>query len=256
VQVLADGNRIVRKTTGRVYRDSEGRVRREEDGKGRTSVSIVDPVAGYSYSLDPENKIAWRTPIGVGGTLMNKVEASRVDEMKRTMTAADAEKKAGAVMAARTEQEVKVADERKLVDERKVATMQAGAGAVTAGSGGEVRMRTPGGMAIATMATPGPLEHKTLEGVAVEGRKNTTTIPAGQIGNEQPLTIVSEEWRSPELNVLVVTRHSDPRSGDSSYRLTNIIRAEPDRSLFMVPSDYTVKETGIRKLLEASQRED
>src|SRR3954464_7509567 len=90
VQTLSDGNRIVRKTTGRVYRDSEGRVRREEDGKGRTSVSIVDPVAGYSYSLDPENKIAWRTPIGVGGTLMNKVEASRVDEMKRTMTAADA----------------------------------------------------------------------------------------------------------------------------------------------------------------------
>jgi hypothetical protein len=100
-----------------------------------------------------------------------------------------------------------------------------------------------------------PLEHKTIEGVAVDGRKTTTVIPAGRIGNEQPITITSEEWRSPELNILVLTKHSDPRSGDSSYRLVNIIRAEPDRSLFMVPPDYTVKETGIRKMLEESRKQ-
>ena len=96
----------------------------------------------------------------------------------------------------------------------------------------------------------GPLEHKTIEGVAVEGRKTTTVIPAGQIGNEQPITITSEEWRSPELNLLVLTKHSDPRSGESSYRLMNIIRAEPDVSLFMVPADYTVRETGIRRMVQ------
>jgi hypothetical protein len=90
--------------------------------------------------------------------------------------------------------------------------------------------------------------------VAVEGRKTTTTIPAGQIGNEQPLTITSEQWRSPELNVLVMTRHADPRSGESTYRLVNIVRAEPDRSLFMVPADYTVKDTGIRKMLEVARK--
>ena len=100
------------------------------------------------------------------------------------------------------------------------------------------------------MAPETPLEHKTIEGVAVEGRKTTTVIPAGQVGNEQPITITSEEWRSPELNLLVLTKHSDPRTGESSYRLQNIIRAEPDRSLFMVPPDYTVKETGIRKMEE------
>jgi hypothetical protein len=93
-----------------------------------------------------------------------------------------------------------------------------------------------------------PLEHKTFEGLAVEGRKTTTTIPAGAIGNELPITITSEEWSSPELHVLVLTRHSDPRTGESSYRLANIVRAEPDRSLFMVPPDYTVKDTGVRKL--------
>ena len=74
------------------------------------------------------------------------------------------------------------------------------------------------------------------KGSRSKGRKTTTVIPAGQVGNEQPITITSEEWRSPELNLLVLTKHSDPRTGESSYRLQNIIRAEPDRSLFMVPA--------------------
>ena len=118
------------------------------------------------------------------------------------------------------------------------------------------RRRVRGGIAGSRTMPEAPLEHKTIEGVAVEGRKTTTVIPAGQVGNEQPITITSEEWRSPELNLLVLTRHSDPRSGESSYRLQNIIRAEPDRSLFMVPPDYDVKETGIRSgCEEAAQPE-
>ena len=79
-------------------------------------------------------------------------------------------------------------------------------------------------------------------------------IPAGQVGNEQPITIASEQWRSPDLNVLVLTRHSDPRTGESSYRLVNIIRAEPDHSLFTVPADYTVKDTAIRRMQESASR--
>jgi hypothetical protein len=63
VQQLADGNRIVRKTTGRVYRDSEGRTRRETDrepGQVR-SISITDPVAGIAWSLNPETRVAWKS---------------------------------------------------------------------------------------------------------------------------------------------------------------------------------------------------
>src|SRR5689334_22829604 len=72
-QSLPDGNRIVEHSTGRVYRDGEGRVRREEDRpSGSPSVSIVDPVAGVSYSLDPERRIAWKTPIQAGMAIMNK----------------------------------------------------------------------------------------------------------------------------------------------------------------------------------------
>jgi hypothetical protein len=263
-QTLADGNRIVRKTTGRVYRDSEGRIRREEEGQayslrtpngmmstvGRTTISIVDPVAGYSYSLDPERRIAWRTSIGTGAAIMKKLEAAKVEEVR-----ADLEKKiariAGATDAPSTDAQKK--EELRTLEEQKRAKAEAAGGGARGGGGfggavgSEVRMR---GSAI---MPDGPLEHKTLEGVPVEGRKTTNVIPAGQVGNEQPLTIVSEEWRSADLGVLVYTRHSDPRTGESTYRLINIVRAEPDRSLFMVPPDYEVRETGIRKVLESKQ---
>ena len=66
-----------------------------------------------------------------------------------------------------------------------------------------------------------------MEGVAVEGTRTTVTIAAGQIGNELPINIVSERWFSPELKLLVMSRQSDPRFGETTYRLTNIARSEP-----------------------------
>ncbi len=78
-----------------------------------------------------------------------------------------------------------------------------------------------------------------LEGVPVEGRRSTTTIRPGAIGNDLPITITSEEWSSPALKVLVMTPRSDPRTGDTTYRLTNIVRAEPDPALFQVPPGFT-----------------
>jgi hypothetical protein len=86
------------------------------------------------------------------------------------------------------------------------------------------------------------LGQKAIEGVMAEGTRTTTTIPAGKIGNAQAIRVVSESWFSPDLQVLVMTRHSDPRSGETVYRLTNIIRGEQDRSMFEVPADYTIQE--------------
>jgi hypothetical protein len=83
---------------------------------------------------------------------------------------------------------------------------------------------------------------KTIEGIQAEGTRSTLTIPAGQIGNDQPVEIVSERWYSPELQVVVLSKHTDPRVGEHVYRLTNISRSEPAKSLFDVPSDYTVTE--------------
>jgi TonB family protein len=85
------------------------------------------------------------------------------------------------------------------------------------------------------------LGKQNVEGVEAEGTRSTVTIPAGEIGNERPIDIINESWYSSELQTLVMTRHSDPRFGESSYRLTNIDRSEPARSLFEVPADYTLK---------------
>jgi hypothetical protein len=86
------------------------------------------------------------------------------------------------------------------------------------------------------------LGKQTIEGVEAEGTRNVTTIPAGEIGNDRPIEIVFERWYSPELQTVVMTRHSDPRFGETTYRLTNISREEPARSLFEVPAGYTIKE--------------
>lgn len=83
---------------------------------------------------------------------------------------------------------------------------------------------------------------KEYEGVRAEGTRTLATLPAGAIGNVRPIEIVSERWYSPELRVLVYSRRTDPRFGETIYRLTNITRAEPDASLFQVPADYEREE--------------
>ncbi|HUI55815.1 MAG TPA: hypothetical protein VLY04_12640 [Bryobacteraceae bacterium] len=87
------------------------------------------------------------------------------------------------------------------------------------------------------------LGRQTIEGVAADGTRNTTIIPAGQVGNEQPIQIVTEAWYSPDLHVAVLIKRSDPRTGDTITRYTNINRSEPPHSLFEVPADYKISES-------------
>ena len=86
---------------------------------------------------------------------------------------------------------------------------------------------------------------QTFEGVPAEVTRFTITIPAGMEGNDQPFDIVSERWYSPELHILLMGKRSDPRTGEMIYRLTNINRGEPVRSLFEAPSDFTVSEEKV-----------
>jgi hypothetical protein len=81
-----------------------------------------------------------------------------------------------------------------------------------------------------------------IQGVSAQGKRVTRTIPAGAVGNEKEIDIVTETWISPDLQVVVMSKTSDPRYGESVYQLNGIIRTEPDPALFTVPSDYTVKE--------------
>ncbi|HLK21795.1 MAG TPA: hypothetical protein VKT81_22755 [Bryobacteraceae bacterium] len=83
-----------------------------------------------------------------------------------------------------------------------------------------------------------------MEGLTVTGKRFTRTIAAGQIGNEHQLQIVTEVWYSPDLQTTVMSTTNDPRTGVSTYKLTNVSRAEPDASLFQVPADYKVEQGG------------
>lgn len=83
---------------------------------------------------------------------------------------------------------------------------------------------------------------QTINGVQAQGTRYTRIIPAGQIGNDKPITVMDERWYSPDLQIVVKSTRNDPRMGTTSYTVTNIQRAEPAASLFTVPADYTVTQ--------------
>jgi hypothetical protein len=85
------------------------------------------------------------------------------------------------------------------------------------------------------------LGKKTIEGVMAEGTRYTFEIPVGQMGNEKPLQVVTENWFSPELQMIVSSRHVDPLSGEHIFRLTNIKRTEPAAELFAVPTGFRIE---------------
>ncbi len=84
------------------------------------------------------------------------------------------------------------------------------------------------------------LGSQTMEGVLVNGVRTTHTIPAGQVGNDRPIIIVTEVWTSPELKAIVYSKRTDPRMGEQTFQLKSIVRSEPDPSLFTVPADFKV----------------
>jgi TonB family protein len=102
-------------------------------------------------------------------------------------------------------------------------------------------------LALSSVVLDGVIQQESLgkqmfDGVEAVGTRTIQTIPAGAIGNERPIESVTERWYSPELQTVIMTRHSDPRVGESIYRLTNINRGEPNASLFQPPAGYNFQE--------------
>ena len=81
-----------------------------------------------------------------------------------------------------------------------------------------------------------------IEGVMVQGRRSTTTYPIGAFGNDRPIVTTTETWMSPELRMTVLSKNSDPRSGENTTSLTHISRSEPEPGLFQPPPDYKIEE--------------
>jgi hypothetical protein len=242
VQTLGDGNKIARKAVVRIYRDGEGRTRREELGTDGVVklISIYDPVAHSTYVLDPAARTARKSAIRVmlpmPGTLSDE-DKRKVETMMRTEV--EARGRAGgrvALVAPGEPLEPAVAGEmRKRMVETVVGAPGAGRGVVQPAVRGE------------DVKNEESLGQKMFEGVLADGKRMTTVLPAGAIGNQQPITVLSEQWFAPDLEILVMTRHSDPRTGETSYSLSNITRGEPAAGLFDVPSDYTIQESGYMR---------
>jgi len=214
-QTLADGNRISRTTNSFVARDSEGRTRREQSmgaigpfaasGEAPKIVTIHDPVAGTSYMLDAKTKTA---------NLMHDPPRPSAEEIAKAGghgPAVSVSTLGGAELG-----------ERVHIEARQMIQIQA--------AGKDVSAKQES------------LGSQMINGVLADGNRITRTIPAGQVGNDRPIEITRETWYSQELQTIVMSKSSDPRAGDTVYKLTNIDRTLPAPSLFAVPADYTVNE--------------
>ncbi len=93
------------------------------------------------------------------------------------------------------------------------------------------------------------LPQREIEGLRAEGERSRWTIEAGQLGNEKPIVITREVWRSPELLLTLQTTDFDPRSGEHIYRLLSLKRGEPDAALMKVPADHERRGAPARPAL-------
>jgi len=258
-QILGDGNRISRKSVTRIFRDSEGRTRREvitTTAQGESvSISIVDPIAGKSFVLDPKARTATPASVvmyspsagapatavfsggggGRGGAVGPGGGGGAAAASGSEVASGGGGRRAIIVPATTAEAQRVEAERTARIEQAETSITAASAARATA-----ERIASGGGN-----STTESLGQQIIDGVTADGTRTTTVIPAGGVGNTQPITVLAEQWFSPDLQVLLMTRHSDPRTGETNYRLTNIVRGEPDRSLFEVPADYTIK-TNVR----------
>jgi hypothetical protein len=243
VQTLADGNRIVQSSSGTIARDSQGRTRQDtmlppignlSAANAPHLIFIHDPVAQTSYTLNLTDKTAQKMPVPPLPPLPLPLLNGKGDGL-----------------------DVAIAD----VAIASGAEVSRGARG-PAGPGPDALYIQTNDMAAASGQLPNPpmiaqkvfltndqgqattedLGSQTMEGVFVTGVRTTHTIPAGQIGNDRPIAIVTEIWTSPDLKTIIYSKRSDPRMGELTFQLTNITRAEPDASMFTVPADFRVVE--------------
>nr|AQQ75253.1 hypothetical protein [uncultured bacterium] len=267
IQTLGDGNRIIQSSSAKLYRDSEGRTRREQvlkaigpwavSGETPVMISINDPVAGVNYSLNSNTKTAYKIE---APELPDKLAIGRGARIKARPTAqAQAEGTVSAGAGHATVGTITGVSSHTVVNGQSSASGSVSAFSVVGSPNAAVNspptvaMTLPGGFfwhsegAVNTES----LGSQLIEGVMAEGQRVTVTIEAGKIGNERPIVTVNERWYSPELQTVVFSKNIDPRIGETTYKLINIDRGEPNSSLFQVPPDYTIEENSGFRLRSA-----
>lgn len=274
--VRSSTSKLYRNSEGRFRRETEG----GNTGLFGThfsygqGVSILDPVGGYRYMVDDYLKTARvfalmaGKPLTIAGTVAvpgkivgqkaalteqqraeveAKIAANKdlTDEQKRLIEKKLAE--ANSFTPPHPTKEI-TAEQHKLLAEKLTTAQtmgpitavvaQPGTYAMTVGEGGFAGFYPGQYPKYDTRSED--LGARDFEGVSANGNRTITTIPAGAIGNERPIEITYERWYSKELEVVVYSKHSDPRFGDQTYTLKNIVRSEPDPSLFTVPNGYKI----------------
>jgi hypothetical protein len=267
VQTLSDGNRIVRRTALRACRDADGRTRQEVETPQGRRIYIVDPVAGVHWVLDAERKVATRlapgqaAALGGGDAAAWRDYAQRMREWARQLGGRHAAPAAGAASAAKSESviisEVVTEGGDGARRDVRVNVIRLGDGEAAGGLAPPALLSLPGGPPLAlelprTLGARGPgvvsslgsKEFDTGDGgkLRAEGKLTTWTIEAGRLGNERPIVITREVWSAPDLHLTLSIRESDPRVGETHYRLSNIVRAAPAADLFRPPEGYTLRE--------------
>jgi len=252
-QVLADGTRIHNSSQASVYRDSEGRMRRDTP----EVITIFDPVEGVSYILNPKTQTGSKVQVSMtqnirvepgGGTTAWHYTAAAGEVRATTEPQAMAvlKDKMKAEDAAKAGKSVSVI----VSDDTFTYSTGVGAGAVatsgtfsTFGGGGMPGLPVPAMRRLEiSKGQTDSLGKQAIEGVMSEGSRMTRTIEAGAIGNDRPIQTVSERWYSPELQTTMMTKNSDPRSGDQTFRLSNVRRGEPGAYLFQPPAGYQIND--------------
>ncbi len=209
-QMLANGNRIHKQSSTLLYRDGEGRTRREQS---------LGPIGPLGNAAEPIQFINIYDPVANASYVLDtKNHTARKVTVISTDGNAKVTIRAGGYQVFTSTESNR--DGNQTVTINKTVSAEHASGPVKKESLGQ----------------------SVVEGVNAEGTRITHTIPAGQIGNDLPIDVVTESWYSPDLQIVVMTKTSDPRFGDTVYRLTNIIRSEPSHSLFEVPSDYTIQD--------------
>ncbi len=241
-QNLSDGNQIINKTSAMSYRDSAGRTRQEvrtANGAVRR-ITIHDPVAGTTFILNPETKTATKVNV--------RADMARMAGDKGRAHGEDMHKEGGPgheeIIVKRIERSDGEATQRirenvrirvsKAMEEGHPMPALERLAPMIAGAFGDMKW--------SSKATTKDLGSKDIDGVKTQGKLRSYEIPAGEIGNRNAIVVSTETWQSPDLQVTLLSRRSDPRSGERSYRLSGLKREEPAAALFAVPSDYTVKE--------------
>jgi hypothetical protein len=232
-QVLTDGTNIHNENTATVYRDAEGRVRRES----AEEVVLFDPVAKSRYAWTSNKSTGTKTTLGFTKQLMIRTDGDRTVTF-HAMGGSGAGVGVGTGMGTAT---AAVAAGAAVSDDMLPPPPPGGPNFIYLrdASGGPTQQVT---VASPEAAQTEQLGSQVMEGLTVQGTRTTTTIEAGAIGNDRPIHIVTERWYSPDLQTVVMTKTTDPRTGEQTFQLRNVRRGDPDPSLFQPPANMQLNE--------------